>query len=87
MRSLESFLGSKAAAEMVKSWATGVPMTRGQALALASDLVAGVRATLDTETEVCRTCQMHRHQNWDEKQAHDQLKSAEIKIRKWAKKL
>ena len=60
---------------------------RGQKLTKAAALVAEVRATLDVETEVCEACQMHRHQNWDEKQASDQLGGVELKLRRWAKKL
>jgi len=61
--------------------------TRAQKLMKAAQLVTEVRATLDIETEVCNSCQMHRHQNWDEKQGSDQLGSVELKLRKWAKKL
>jgi len=66
---------------------TIAPPSRARTLTAAADLLSAVRATLDVETEVCDSCQMHRHQNWDEKQGFDQLGSCELKIRKWAKKL
>lgn len=71
----------------VKTFSPSGTLSRAEALGLAADLLAGVSATLDVETEVCESCQMHRHQNWDQKQGYDQLASAEKKIRKWATKL